>query len=460
MIEKSFGLLFFLRQPKNQKSTSRHLYLRITVDGTGKELSLKRTWEVSRWNVAASRAIGTRADARELNNYLEELTAKVYDRKRVLADKGEPVTAQGLKDYLTGTGDKVESVLEHYQKHNERVAALVGHEYAPATLQRFQTSLGHTKAFIQWKYNRDDYDLKKIDYDFVSDYSYWFRAIRKCNANSTAKYLINFKKVILDCLKRGIIDRDPFAGFKIVRTEVNRVALIQEELDAISSKVFPTARLNIVRDIFLFSCYTGLAYVDVRNLRRNHICTGIDGGLWIDTTRQKTHSPTRLPLLPAAIEIMDRYSQGTDEDACEHILPVISNQKANAYLKEIADVCGITKNLTFHIARHTFATTVTLSNGVPIETVSKMLGHKTIRQTQHYAKILDLKISNDMDLLVQKLKTKYGLDDEQAPHTTPKVDIINDPKRDEIAVLGSGGIKDSDGEGLTEAWISMLECNS
>ncbi|MFY7918741.1 MAG: site-specific integrase, partial [Chryseotalea sp.] len=179
-----------------------------------------------------------------------------------------------------------------------------------------------------------------------------------------------------------------------------------EELDSIIEKKFSIERLKQVRDIFIFCCYTGLAYADVQKLSRDEITTGIDGEKWIWTSRQKTDTATRIPLLPQALEIINRYK---DEPSCLNkgrLLPVLSNQKMNGYLKEIADACGITKKMTFHTARHTFATTVTLSNGVPIETVSKMLGHRNLKTTQHYAKILDIKVGADMRVLRERLGEK------------------------------------------------------
>ena len=184
---------------------------------------------------------------------------------------------------------------------------------------------------------------------------------------------------------------------------MDRSFLTEAELQDMAAKQFPTERLNYVRDIFLFSCFTGLAYADVKKLKRSEIRIGVDGEKWIFTKRQKTDTPSRIPLLPMAQEITNRYQDYPPCVNADKLLPVLSNQKMNAYLKEIAGTCGINKNLTFHIARHTFATTVTLSNGVPLETVSKMLGHKSLKQTQHYAKILDKKISEDMMVLRNKL---------------------------------------------------------
>ena len=220
------------------------------------------------------------------------------------------------------------------------------------------------------------------------------------------KYLANFKKVVLICFKNGWIVKDPFANFKITTQEVQREILTELELKEIANKYFNTDRLNHVKDIFVFSCYTGLAYADVKKLKRSEIIVGVDGEKWIFTKRQKTDTASRIPILPMVATLIEKYK---DDPQCinkDRVLPVLSNQKMNAYLKEIADTCGINKNLTFHIARDTFATTVTLSNGVPIETVSKMLGHTNLRTTQHYAKILDLKVSEDMMALKRKLEGK------------------------------------------------------
>ena len=202
----------------------------------------------------------------------------------------------------------------------------------------------------------------------------------------------------------GWLSRDPFAGFSMAKKEVERHALSNEELESLGNKKYSMERLNQVRDIFLFSCYTGLADADVQKLKRSEIGNGVDGGKWIFANRQKTKSLSRIPLLPRALKILDHYADHPQCLLTDKVLPVLSNQKMNSYLKEIADLSGIRKNLTYHIARHTFATTITLSNGVPMETVSKMLGHKNLRTTQHYAKILDQKISQDMSGLMEKFK--------------------------------------------------------
>jgi integrase len=406
MLEKSFGLFFFLKQPKNQKNEERYVYLRITVDGTSKELSLKRSWQLDRWNQTAGRAIGNKEDARNLNTYLDSLSSKVYQAKLSLLDQNKSLTAENLKDVITGQDGAKFQFLEIFKVHNDRIEELVGKGYKFRTLQRYQTTYSHTKEFILWKFKREDINISELDYEFAEDFSFWLRTVKDCAHNTTMKYFASMKRIVLQCLLKKWIKVDPFLGFNAAQKEVEVIPLSKEELKSIESKIYDMERLNLVRDIFLFSCYTGLAYVDVKNLKRSQVIIGVDGGQWIFTKREKTETPSRIPMLEPALNLFEKYK---DHPKCmlhNTVLPVLSNQKMNSYLKEIADTCQITKRLTFHIARHTFATTVTLSNGVPIETVSKMLGHKSIKQTQHYAKIVDMKISEDMMNLKNKLYPK------------------------------------------------------
>ncbi len=406
MIESSFGMFFFLKNSKSKKSTNSFVYARITVDKISVELSTKRKWSALQWNSSLGRANGKSEDVKNLNAFLDSFQVKVQQARKYLMDTEKEISAINIKNVLLGIRDDKKMILELFQEHNERMGSLVGKEFAYGTFKRYKTSLRHTRAFIQWKYGKSDIEIRKLDYEFLSDYSYWFRSVKNCSHNTTVRYLIYLKKIVLLCVKKAWLLRDPFIGFNLASKEVVREVLTKEELDSIKSKDFSIVRLQHVRDIFLFSCFTGLAYIDVKNLRRNQIINGIDGEKWIITQRQKTQSPTRLPLLPTALDIVNKYKDHPECTVQGTVLPVLSNQKMNAYLKEIADVCGIDKPLTFHIARHTFATTVTLSNGVPIETVSKMLGHSSLKQTQHYAKIMDVKISEDMLALRTRLKEK------------------------------------------------------
>ncbi|REA63447.1 site-specific integrase [Dyadobacter luteus] len=397
MLETSFGLIFFLRKPRPENAEGTHyLYCRITVDGHAKEFSLKHLWHPSRWNIRLGRPNGNKEDARALNAYIDSITAKIYEAKKSLIDDRKSVSAISIFNIIHGKRGDKKTILAVFKHHNDQMSALIGSEFAPGTLERYATSLDHTRSFIKWKYKQDDIEIDLLDYDFISQYEFWFKSVRKCSHNTTMKYLANFKKIVLICIKQGWLTRDPFHAFKMTKREVDREALTDTELKKIRNKDFGNGRLSQVRDIFLFCCYTGLAYADVHKLRRMEIIEGMDGGKWITTTRKKTDSSSRIPILPVAQEIMDKYQ---DHPQCEsegRVLPVLTNQKMNSYLKEIADLTGIQKNITFHLARHTFATTVTLTNGVPIESVSKMLGHRNIKTTQQYAKIVDKKVSDDM----------------------------------------------------------------
>jgi site-specific recombinase XerD len=397
-MESTFGLFFFLRKNRDEGQNELTVYMRITVDGNRSEISTKRKCSPEKWNDSAGRLQGKSDDAKVFNAYLDTLQQKVFEAKRKLIEMDKSITAESIKNALLGkeTAKPKHMLLEIFKYHNEQIAALVEHEYSQSTLKRYQTSYKHTKEFLLSKYKLNDIEIGVLDYEFITEYEFWLKSVHKCNHNSTIKYLGNFRKIIFRCLHNGWLQRDPFLGFSMAKREVNRVALTETEITILTEKKFYVERLSIVKDIFLFSCYSGLAYADVQKLKRSDIGIGVDGEKWIFIKRQKTDVLSRVPLLPFALRILDSYKEHPQCKYENRLLPVLSNQKMNAYLKEIADVCGISKTLTYHIARHTFATTITLSNGVPIETVSKMLGHRTLRTTQHYAKILDKKISDDM----------------------------------------------------------------
>ena len=404
-MKTNFSLLFYLKKPKNYQEGLLPIYIRITVNGQRAELTSGRECAPDMWNVASNRLKGTREESRTLNAYLDNLQSQIYEAHYQQTVAGQPVTANELKNRMLGKTEKVRTLLSIFHDHNEKIAALAGKEYARGTVGRYEIALRHTENYIKWKYKISDIDVKKIDHEFVVNFDFYLRSERKCANNSAVKYIKNFGKIIRICLASGWLEKDPFMNYKAKVKRIDRSFLSQEEIQCISDKILNNDRLGQVKDIFLFSCFTGLAYADVSKLTKNEIVKGIDGEMWIYTTRRKTDTISRIPLLPSAMSIMAKYS---DHPTCVNnnkVLPVPSNQKVNEYLKEIAGICDIDKPLTFHIARHTFATTITLSNGVPIESVSKMLGHTDIKTTQHYAKILDLKVSQDMALLKKKYST-------------------------------------------------------
>lgn len=402
-MQSNLNFLFYLKKPKGYVSGPVPIYLRLTINGQRAEMSISRECQPERWNSDAGLARGTTEEVKALNACISILQGKIHQYHNQLLATGEPITAESLKNKVAGKSERARSLVKIFEDHNQKIEALLNEEFAPGTLERYKTSLKHTVDFLQWKYNISDIDIKKINHAFITEYEFYLRSVRKCNNNTAVKYIKNFGKIIRICIANGWLDKSPFVNYKSKVKEVERAFLVEEEIQVLASKEFATDRLNQVKDIFLFSCFTGLAYIDVKKLTKNNITIGIDGEKWIYTNRQKTDTRSNIPLLPMAEEIIAKYKEHPQCLNEGKLLPVLSNQKMNSYLKEMADVCGINKELTFHIARHTFATTVTLTNGVPIESVSKMLGHKNLRTTQHYAKILDRKVSEDMKALREKI---------------------------------------------------------
>lgn len=403
-MKTNFSLLFYLKKQKVYASGPMPVYMRITVNGKRAEVSAGRDCEPSGWNSHAGRGIGTKSETRALNSYLDTLQAKVMNAHQQLIGAGKEITAEKLRNQFIGNTEKAYYVAALFNEHNDRVKALIGNGFEANTLKSYRSSFKHLSAFIQHQYGIGDMDIKKLNHAFIVNYEFYLKTVCKCSGVSAAKYVKHLKKIVNNCLANKWLSDNPFINYRSKAKAKEKEFLMPQELEAIAIKSIIIERLTQVRDIFIFCCYTGLCYADVQKLQRHQITKGIDGEQWIFTTRQKTDTSSRIPLLPIAADIVNKYA---DHPQCANknlVLPVLSNQRMNSYLKEIADICGITKTLTFHMARHTFATTVTLSNGVPIESVSKMLGHTNIKTTQHYAKILDIKISKDMAFLKEKYK--------------------------------------------------------
>jgi site-specific recombinase XerD len=404
MLEQSYGLNFFLKSPKNKLQTIRLVYVRISVDGVAKETSTKRRWELSRWSQNEERAVGTKEDARELNFFLDSLTTKINSYRTELVNQEKEITAIDLIDYVNGKNKRRNKVLEEFQEHNNEIADLVKKgEYAEGTLERYQTACSHVKEFIKFKFDRDDLTFASLNYEFIKNYNHYLRTKRACSNNTSLKYISNFKKIVLRAVAKDIIPKDPFKLFSGKKTKVKKKPLTKMELQRIEEKVFSSNRLSVVRDVFVFQCYTGLAYIDVFNLRWQDIKEGNDGSMWIMSNRQKSKSCTDIPLLPKALEIIAKYDNHPICLEKGTVLPVRSNQKMNEYLKEIAALCGIYETLNTHKARRTFASTVTLNNGVSIHVVKEMLGHHSVKQTEEYAITEQEAIGQEMKVLTSKL---------------------------------------------------------
>ena len=403
VMKTNFSVLFFLKKPKNYtKGAVYFIFLRITVDGIRAEMSTSRNCEPERWNAKAGKVIGTKEDVKILNAYLENMKAEVYAAHSQLNVDGAAITADSVKCKFLGKAEKTHTIMEAIKIHNTNMAALVEKDdYAEGTLRRFKVLEKHVKEYLLFKYQTNDLNIRYIDHEFIDGFDFYLHTSKDNDTNTASKHLKNLGKIVRICLRNKWIITDPFFGYKLKSKLVQREYLTADELQNIAGKKYSTARLSQVRDFFLFSCYTGLSYADVQKLKQTDIRIGIDGEKWLFSYRKKTGTPVAVPLIPLAADILERYK---DHPLCANhnrALPISSNQKMNEYLVEIAALSGIIKTLGNRIAKRTFATTVTLLNGVAIESVSKMMGHTNIRTTQLYAKMLDEKVSSDMAPLRQ-----------------------------------------------------------
>lgn len=399
--------LFYLKRAKANANGLVPIYHRTTINGKRIDKSTGKYIDPIKWSSEAGKMKGTSEEARTINSHLDNLISNNANIVKKLIATDKDINAEIFNNVLTGKSENQRTLISIFQNHNNQIEALVlTGEYSPGTLERYKTSLSHTIEFMKWKFNISDINIKNIDLAFITDYDFYLRTQRGCSNNTTVKYIKNFKKIIQICIDNHWIIENPFMKYKGKIKEIDRNFLTENEIENIFNKKFSNERLTLVRDIFIFCCFTGLAYIDVKQLTSEHLVIGIDGNKWIFKNRQKTDTSSKIPLLPIAEQILTKYSSHPKCSNEGLLLPVLSNQKMNSYLKEIGDVCGIKTDLTFHLARHSFATSITLTNGVPIESVSKMLGHTNIRTTQHYAKVVDRKVSEDMAILKQKIENQ------------------------------------------------------
>jgi site-specific recombinase XerD len=400
--EKStFRILFYLKRTKTLNNGESTIFMRITVDGERAEVSTHQSIESHLWNQEKGIVKGVSSSSKQMNDYLEHFKLKVYQHKKELESNDQEVTARTLGDLLQGKNSQRKGLVELFLEHNKRCRELVGKDIAPATLTRYETTLMHVQGLIQTKYRQQDILLQSVNHEFIKNFEHYLKTVRNCGHNTTVKYIRNLRKIIRIALSNDWLKKDPFRSISYRLKEVNRAYLTDTELKLLLNKEFSNERLRRIKDIFLFSCFTGLAFSDVKSLTRENITIGINNQKWLRTKRKKTGNPSEIPLLDVPNAIINKYE---NDPIClleQKLLPVGSNQKMNEYLKEIADLCGINKNLSTHTARHTFATTVTLTHGVSMEAVSKMLGHSNIATTKQYARIVDTLIINEMKKVQQ-----------------------------------------------------------
>jgi site-specific recombinase XerD len=395
-VQSTFSLPFVIRKHRLLKNGEAPIYLRMTVNGEVVDITVKRSVRTDVWDQRRECSTGKLHHDKELNHYLETLKMRLYQIHREFEIDGKRITAKALRDRYYGKDDTVKTLMEVYREHNQKCRALIGIDYSKATVEKFDTSLSHLQEYMRHQYGRDDLLLSELNGQFVSDFDFYLKTVRKCQNNSAIKHLKSLKKVVRIALANDWLKKDPFYGIQFKHEEKHIAFLTQQELETLMNKEFTLPRLELVRDVFVFCAFTALAFIDVKNLTREHLTRDNNGTLWIRKPRQKTGNTSNIPVLSVTQRLIDKYADHPECVRKNVLLPVMSNQKMNAYLKELADLCGITKRLSTHVARYTAATVVFLANQVSIENVAKILGHSNTKMTQHYAKVLDSSIMRDM----------------------------------------------------------------
>jgi len=400
-MKATFNVMFIIQKGKLKPNGNAPILARITVNGEMCHVSTKLDILPERWLAKEYRTVGLTREEKLINTTLEELKAAIKERYYQMVNRCEVVTASKIKKSLMSMDEKSMSLMDLCDKfiHDYEILTL-SQDYGQESFFRYKLTRARLEEFLTKSCKMNDIPLADINKRFLDKLFLWLRSEKKLNNNTATKFMHRFSSIFKMARDNGWVQGDPFKLQKLHLDKVDRGYLTQEEMERMYNKEFATPRLELVRDIFIFSCFTGFAYIDVAGLTTDMLKVWPDGNTWISSHRKKTKVPVNVRLLDIPMQIIEKYKGLTKGNK---LLPVPSNQKCNDYLKEIAAVCGINKELCYHMARHTFATTVTLSNGVPIESVSKMLGHTNIRTTQIYARITDQKVNNDMEVLADKL---------------------------------------------------------
>ena len=393
----SFRLLFFVNKSKINAEGTAPILLRITIGGRKTASTVHHRIRPKEWDSKRGMPF-PRGKNEQLITYLETIKHRAMDAHNELLMDNEVVTPEMVRDVLFGfhTSSGQQMLLRMWEEHNDRLKGVIDKECSYTLWRKHNTTRNYFKEFLDSKMRMQDIHVKLLRLDVVERFYSYLRHELGLSHNTCIKHMQMMKKIVIRAQKNGWLRMDPFDGFSMRMQERRRSFLTPEELAAIENHEFTIPRMQMVRDLFLFSCYTGFAYIDVAHLTRGNMDRTPDGLWWLRKPRQKTKLNSQVPILKPAMEIIERYANIKRMTAEARLFQVISNQKLNTYLKELADVCGIEKNLTFHVTRHTFATTVILQNGVSVEALSRMMGHRDIKTTQHYARIVDRKLADEM----------------------------------------------------------------
>jgi len=399
----TFGISFFIKKYKASKGQA-PIYVRITVNGKSIDLSVKRKVAIENWDAGKCQAKGNRSEAKELNDYLGSIQSRLYECRGELEREKKFLTAKAIKSRYTGEDQQSMTLMQLVNYHNTEMKA----ELTEGTLKNYRSTKKYLEKFLRKQFKTDDVFLQELNYNFIKSFERYIRnnPIQKnapCNQNGIMKHMERLCKMVNLAVKEEWLLKNPFIKYELKYKKTERGYLDSEELFRLETTPMTKKNLELTRDLFVFACYTGLSYIETFNLEDEDISIGIDGEKWITGQRQKSEEFYGIPLLPKALAILEKYKEDPRALNMKKCLPVYSNQKLNQYLKDLAKACGIRKLLTFYLARHTFATTVTLANDIPIETVSEMLGHTKLSTTQIYAKVIKQKVSRDMSKLKKKL---------------------------------------------------------
>lgn len=385
-MNSTYRILFLIRRKNINKDGLTNISVRISISGEKAEFNSLQYVKPEIWS-QTGRVMGRTKEAKQINDALDKITIALDKHYKAILERDGYVTPQKLRDTYLGKEIRENSVLALYNMKVEQKRSLVGKTIRETTLSKYLATRKRVADFIQYKYKKEDLPIRDVDFQFITDYEVYLKSVCGCGHNSTVKHLRYLKQITTNALKNRYIVHDPFDELSLSYKPVRKQFLIEPEIKKLLSKQFNNERLEEVRDIFAFQCFTGVAYIDVANLTTDNIYEDGFGQKWLRLSRQKTDVEANIPLLEIPLSIIRKYRRlGSNK-----LFPIHSNQKMNEYLKEIAALCGINKKLTTHCGRHTFST-IMLTKGVSIESVSKMLGHTNITTTQIYAKILNEKI--------------------------------------------------------------------
>lgn len=402
MKQEMMNVLFYIIKTRTLKNGEAPILLRVTIEGSYSDIRINRSVKTELWDAKLGMCRGKSREANELNEYIRSLHTRLYEIHRNMVLQDEYFSPDILLKKLFNK-ETTKTVMVFFKEHNEDCRRRIGIDYAYSTINRYDNCYKTLQVVIEKEYGKSDITFTEFNNQLIRKLELYLKVDKGLSQNTLVRYMKVFKKISGLAITSGLLKTDPFAGMKFKQPKTNPVFLTKEELDKIIQKEFDIPRIALVRDVFVFCCMTGLAFIDVRNLKKEHIVLDSDGTYWIRKTREKTENMCDIPLLDLPLEIIRRYENHRMCKTKGILLPVMCNQKMNSYLKEIADFCSIDKEISTHSARHTFATTVTLANGVALTNVARMLGHTSTRMTEHYAKVLSHNISADMKNVQKKI---------------------------------------------------------